>query len=78
MLDPIPTEVTNHSKARTDGVSSSDMLGGPRPQLLDWVSAVVALPGSQEAHYRIGTDIRSSRSQSPLAQPRSRVSTPGQ
>jgi hypothetical protein len=26
MLDQIPTEVTNHSKARTDGVSSSDML----------------------------------------------------
>ena len=28
MLDPIPTGVTEHSKARTDGVSSSDMLGG--------------------------------------------------
>jgi hypothetical protein len=27
MLDPIPTQVTNHSKARTDGVSSSDLLG---------------------------------------------------
>jgi hypothetical protein len=27
MLDQFPTEVTNHSKARTDGVSSSDMLG---------------------------------------------------
>jgi len=28
MLDPIPTEVTKHCKAPTDGVSSSDMLGG--------------------------------------------------
>ena len=28
MLDQIPTEVTNHSNARTDGVSSSGMLGG--------------------------------------------------
>jgi hypothetical protein len=28
MLDRIPTEVTKHCKARTDGVSSSDMLGG--------------------------------------------------
>jgi hypothetical protein len=27
MLDQIPTQVTNHSKAPTDGVSSSDMLG---------------------------------------------------
>ena len=27
MLDQIPTEVTNHSEARTVGVSSSDMLG---------------------------------------------------
>jgi hypothetical protein len=27
MLDQIPTGVTNHCKARTDGVSSSDMLG---------------------------------------------------
>ncbi len=27
MLDQIPTEVANHSKARTDGVSSSDVLG---------------------------------------------------
>jgi len=27
MLDPIPTEVTKHCKAPTDGVSSSDMLG---------------------------------------------------
>ena len=30
MLDQIPTEVTNHSIARTDGVSSSDMLGIPQ------------------------------------------------
>ena len=30
MLDLIPTEVTNHSKAPTDGVSSSDMLGCSR------------------------------------------------
>ena len=28
MLDLNPTEVTDHFKARTDGVSSSDMLGG--------------------------------------------------
>jgi len=28
MLDQIPTEVINHCNARTDGVSSSDMLGG--------------------------------------------------
>ena len=28
MLDRIPTEVTNHSKAPTDGVSSSDVFGG--------------------------------------------------
>lgn len=28
MLDQIPTEVTNHSKAPTDGVSSSYMLDG--------------------------------------------------
>ena len=27
MLDQNPTDVTLHSKARTDGVSSSDMLG---------------------------------------------------
>jgi len=27
MLDLNPTEVTDHFKARTDGVSSSDMLG---------------------------------------------------
>jgi len=27
MLDQIPTEVINHCKAPTDGVSSSDMLG---------------------------------------------------
>jgi len=27
MLDQIPTEVTNHYKAPTDGVGSSDMLG---------------------------------------------------
>ena len=27
MLDQIPTEVTSHCKAPTDGVSSSDMLG---------------------------------------------------
>jgi len=27
MLDQIPTEVPNHSKAPTDGVSSSDVLG---------------------------------------------------
>jgi hypothetical protein len=30
MLDQIPTEVTNHSKARTDGVSSSDVLASPQ------------------------------------------------
>jgi len=28
MLDQIPTEVTYHSKAPTDGVSSSDVFGG--------------------------------------------------
>jgi hypothetical protein len=28
MLEQIPTEVTYHSNAPTDGVSSSDMLGG--------------------------------------------------
>ena len=29
MLDQIPTEVTNHRKALTVGVSSSDLLGSP-------------------------------------------------
>jgi len=28
MLDQIPTEVTKHCKAPTDGVSSSELLGG--------------------------------------------------
>ncbi len=32
MLDQIPTGVTSHSKAPTDGVSSSDMLG----RFLEW------------------------------------------
>ena len=33
MIRSIPTEVTNHSKTRTDGVSSSDMLGSIKPFL---------------------------------------------
>ena len=33
ILDRIPTEVTKHCKAPTDGVSSSDMLGGWHPLL---------------------------------------------
>jgi hypothetical protein len=33
MLDQIPAEVTNHSKARTDGVSSSDVLGSGKRRL---------------------------------------------
>ena len=39
MLDQIPTEVTNHSKAPTDGVSSSDLLGGCWFQRLALVAA---------------------------------------
>ena len=35
MLGQIPTEVTNHSKAPTDGVSSSDMLGRIRELALE-------------------------------------------
>jgi hypothetical protein len=31
MLDQIPTEVTSDCRARTVGVSSSDMLGGEKP-----------------------------------------------
>jgi hypothetical protein len=40
MLDQIPTGVTNHSKARTDGVSSSDMLG--RRNLIREVNGMAA------------------------------------
>ena len=34
MIRSIPTEVTNHSRIRTDGVSSSDMLGGNHAQIV--------------------------------------------
>jgi len=44
MLDQIPTGDSPHSKARTDGVGSSDMLGGgfadwflrEQPHLEEW------------------------------------------
>ena len=45
MLDQIPTEVTKHSKARTDGVSSSDMLGAA---LRGWLGRLDQL-GNAEA-----------------------------
>ena len=32
MLDRIPTQATKHSNARTDGVSSSDVLAGTKVQ----------------------------------------------
>ncbi len=37
MLDQIPSEVTKHCKARTDGVSSSDMLAGANSRY--WIEA---------------------------------------
>jgi hypothetical protein len=49
MLDQIPMEVTNHSKARTGGVSSSDLLGAGKV-VFSWRCAarlqVSALPSA--------------------------------
>jgi len=45
MLDQIPTEVPNHSKAPTDGVSSSDMLGSAHSRNSELLLLVAAAAG---------------------------------
>ena len=53
MIGPIPTEATNHSRAPTDGVSSSGVLGGTVVSF--WNRIPVLLARAQvEGHQFVG------------------------